>query len=149
MSQEAAKEKDADEYAANENGQASSGTPSSDVNWLKLVATAQHLKELAVISAACGILIWLMFILNSLVSATVKLFTKAAELHSAPVKMIETMDWHVLGLGVSLIVGVSAVSIILMKSVFAGNGNKTPDGLNVSDLPLGELLDSFKKWWKS
>ncbi|PZW65227.1 hypothetical protein F471_03705 [Pseudomonas sp. URMO17WK12:I1] len=122
--------------------------PTSDVNWLKAAATAQHLKEIVVILTAFGLLIWLMCVLTGLINAIIAIFTKAVHLHSAPIKVVETMDWHVLGLGVSLVVAISAVAIILMKSVFAANSKQTPDGLKLSDLPVGELLEGIKSWFK-
>lgn len=151
MSKGSLEEKDVDQYQQDGNTSTSeppSGGSAGDVNWFKAVATAQHFKELVVIFTSAGLLIWLMIILTNLVSAATSLFTKAINLHSAPIKVVETMDWHVLGLGVSLVVGISAVSIILMKSVFAANGKETPDGLKLTDLPVGELLEGIKSWFK-
>lgn len=150
--EESAAEKDVDEYhqsgLANENRLQEVGTPTSEVNWRTAIATAQHVKELFVIVTAVALLFWLMNILSGLISAIISIFTKAAQLHSAPVKVVETMDWHVLGLGVSLVVAVSAVAIILMKSVFGANNKETSDGLKLSDLPVGELLEGIKSWFK-
>jgi len=121
---------------------------SEDKNWLTVAASVQHLKEACVILSAGGVLIWLMSILTMLMNSVISLFSEAVRLHSAPVTVVKTMDWHVLGLGVSLIVAVSAVSIILMKSVFGSGGKQTPDGLKLSDLPVGEFLESLKSWFK-
>lgn len=114
------------------------------VNWLGKAATLQNLKETLVIAACVGLLVWLMCILTSLVNAIVEIFKNAVNLYSAPIAVVKTMDWHVLGLGVSLVVGVSAISIILMKSVFGSNNKKTSDGLNLTDMPIGEFLTSIK-----
>lgn len=117
-------------------------------NWFTAAATIQHIKEGIVIVSAASVLCWLMFILTKLVFSVVDLFSEAVRLHSAPIAVVKTMDWHVLGLGVSLIVGVSAISIILMKSVFSSGEKQTPDGLKISDLPVGEFLESVKTWFK-
>lgn len=121
---------------------------SEEKNWLTAAASVQHLKEAIVIFSSGAVLIWLMSILTMLMNSVISLFTEAVRLHSAPVTVVKTMDWHVLGLGVSLIVAVSAVSIILMKSVFGSGGKQTPDGLKLSDLPVGEFLESLKSWFK-
>ncbi|WP_263220158.1 hypothetical protein [Pseudomonas atacamensis] len=121
---------------------------SGGTNWLKLAASVQHTKELIVIGAAASILLWMMYILHRFIDSLVTLFTRASETYSAPIAVVKTMDWHVLGLGVSMIVGISAISIILMKSVFGTNSQKTTDGLNLKDLPVGEFLNSVKDWFK-
>jgi len=112
-----------------------------------MASSIQHLKEAVVILSAAGVLVWLLIVLTSLMNSIISLFQEAVRLHSAPVTVVKTMDWHVLGLGVSLIIGVSAISIILLKSVFGG-GKQTPDGLKLSDLPVGEFLESLKSWFK-
>lgn len=117
-------------------------------NWLKLAASVQHTKELIVIGAASAILLWMMCILSRFIDALITLFTRASQTYSAPIAVVKTMDWHVLGLGVSMVVGISAISIILMKSVFGTNSQKTADGLNLKDLPVGEFLNSVKDWFK-
>jgi len=155
---ENAVEKDVDEYAEAGQPQAQGGEGSGgqgggkderqdDKNWLAMASSIQHLKEAVVIVSAAGVLIWLLIVLTSLMNSIISLFQEAVRLHSAPVTVVKTMDWHVLGLGVSLIVGVSAISIILLKSVFGG-GKHTPDGLKLSDLPVGEFLESLKSWFK-
>ncbi|QYN02761.1 hypothetical protein K1T36_06285 [Pseudomonas protegens] len=152
-----AEEKDVDQYNAQQN-KSSLGTESKnpaettsktdETNWKTAAASIQHLKEVVVILSAAGVLIWLMSILTKLIYSIVDLFSEAVRIHSAPVTVVKTMDWHVLGLGISLIVGVSAISIILMKSVFSSGGKQTPDGLKLSDLPVGEFLESVKTWFK-
>lgn len=157
---ENAAEKDVDEYAEagqpqQINGQGGQGggqgdgkdERQDDKNWLAMASSIQHLKEAVVILSAAGILIWLLIVLTSLMNSVISLFQEAVRLHSAPVTVVKTMDWHVLGLGVSLIIGVSAITIILLKSVFGG-GKQTPDGLKLSDLPVGEFLESLKSWFK-
>ncbi|EGB96779.1 MULTISPECIES: hypothetical protein [Pseudomonas] len=150
---ENAAEKDVDEYAKagqpqqiNGQGGGKDDRP-DDKNWLAMASSIQHLKEAVVILSAAGVLVWLLIVLTSLMNSIISLFQEAVRLHSAPVTVVKTMDWHVLGLGVSLIIGVSAISIILLKSVFGG-GKQTPDGLKLSDLPVGEFLESLKSWFK-
>lgn len=150
---ENAAEKDVDEYAKagqpqqiNGQGGGKDDRP-DDKNWLAMASSIQHLKEAVVILSAAGVLVWLLIVLTSLMNSIISLFQEAVRLHSAPVTVVKTMDWHVLGLGISLIIGVSAISIILLKSVFGG-GKQTPDGLKLSDLPVGEFLESLKSWFK-
>ncbi|WP_407729462.1 hypothetical protein ACJJU9_21360 [Pseudomonas helleri] len=152
-----AAEKDVDQYIKEQGNPPGEKPPNTavggehkpdDKNWLTAVASIQHLKEGLVIFSAGGVLIWLMSILTMLMNSVISLFSEAVRLHSAPVTVVKTMDWHVLGLGVSLIVSVSAVSIILMKSVFGSGGKQTPDGLKLSDLPVGEFVESLKTWFK-
>lgn len=152
---ENAAEKDVDEYAkagqsqqiSSQDGQGAKDERQDDKNWLAMASSIQHLKEAVVILSAAGVLVWLLIVLTSLMNSIISLFQEAVRLHSAPVTIVKTMDWHVLGLGVSLIIGVSAISIILLKSVFGG-GKQTPDGLKLSDLPVGEFLESLKSWFK-
>ena len=151
-------EKDKDEYLTAP-GNPSGVTPTGPsgpqnpedgggTNWLKLAASVQHTKELIVIGAAAFILLWMMWILNRFIDSLIILFTQASATYSAPIAVVKTMDWHVLALGVSMIVGISAISIILMKSVFGTTSQKTTDGLNLKDLPVGEFLSSVKDWFK-
>lgn len=150
-------EKDKDEYLTapgNPSGtlESSNATKTPEdgggTNWLKLAASVQHTKELIVIGAASAILLWMMCILNRFIDSLIILFTQASKTYSAPIAVVKTMDWHVLALGVSMVVGISAISIILMKSVFGTNSQKTVDGLNLKDLPVGEFLSSVKDWFK-
>ncbi len=128
-----------------------SGEDARGVSWLAALTGIQTLKELLVIIAASTVLIVLLTILSGFFSSITGLFNEAAKLHSAPVAVVRTFDWHLVLLGVSLIVGISAIVIVLLKSVFNGGGSErgtTEDGLKLADLPLGQLISSLRDLWK-
>ncbi|MFK4234913.1 hypothetical protein [Pseudomonas guariconensis] len=119
-------------------------------NWKDALSSAQHVKELIVICAVSFALIWLLAILTSFVSAVTALFTEAVRLHSAPVTVVKTMDWHVILIGSALIVGISAILIVLLKSVFDSGktDKKTPDGLALGDMPFAEVVKSVQSFFQ-
>ena len=122
----------------------------AEKNWKDALSSAQHVKEFFVILAVLIALAWLLGILTGFVSSITSLFTEAVRLHSAPVTVVKTMDWHVILLGSALIVGISAILIVLLKSVFdSGKADKkTPDGLALNDMPFGEVAKSLLSFFQ-
>lgn len=121
------------------------------LSWLAAITGVQTLKELIVIIAASAVLIKLLDILAGFFSSISSLFNEAVKLHSAPIAVVRTFDWHLVLLGVSLVIGISAIVIVLLKSVFNGHGSssgKTEDGLKLADLPLGQLFSSAADFWR-
>ncbi|MBV6287383.1 hypothetical protein [Pseudomonas aegrilactucae] len=122
----------------------------ADKNWKDALSSVQHIKELGVIVAVSLALVWLLCILTGFVSSITELFTEAVRLHSAPVTVVKTMDWHVILIGSALILGVSAILIVLLKSVFDSgrSDKKTPDGLALGDMPFGEVVKSVQSFFQ-
>ncbi|MEK2609703.1 hypothetical protein WLF18_11380 [Pseudomonas shirazensis] len=119
-------------------------------NWKDALSSAQHVKEFLVILAVGGALVWLLSILSGFIGAISALFTEAVLLHSAPIAVVKTMDWHVVLIGTTLTVGIAAILIVLLKSVFDSGKTekKTSDGLALNDMPFGEVVKSIVSFFK-
>lgn len=129
------------------------GKPGADddkKNWKDALSSAQHVKEFLVILAVGGALVWLLKILSGFIDAISALFTEAVRLHSAPIAVVKTMDWHVVLIGTTLTVGIAAILIVLLKSVFDSGKTekKTSDGLALNDMPFGEVVKSIVSFFK-
>lgn len=126
------------------------GADDAKKNWKDALSSAQHVKEFLVILAVGGALVWLLIILSGFIGAISALFTEAVRLHSAPIAVVKTMDWHVVLIGTTLTVGIAAILIVLLKSVFdSGKAEKkTSDGLALNDMPFGEVVKSVVSFFK-
>lgn len=121
------------------------------IQWIAALTGAQFLKEVIVLLVAGGVLCWLLLMLSEFMNSISQVFLGAAKLYSAPVAIARTFDWHLVLLGVSLVVGVSAIVIVLLKSVFNGGASgdrKADDGLKFEDMPAGQLVSSVVSLFK-
>lgn len=116
------------------------------INWLNALASIQHLKELLVILVAIYVVWKLLDMLRIFIGSLSATMLGAANLYSAPIAVMKSIDWHVLLLGTALIVALAAIVIVMLKNVLAQSNERSPssksgDGLNVvKDMPLGEFV---------
>lgn len=94
----------------------------------------------------------LLGMLKSFILEISQVFSSAVKLHSAPLLVVRTFDWHILLLGTALIVSISTILIVLLKSVLNPNPRKEEEDkkhLEWEDIPVGSflsgLIEKFKR----
>ncbi len=114
-------------------------------NWLAYSFTSKLLKEYAVIGIA-GWVVWkLVTTLVTFMTGLTELFTQAVYFKSAPVLMVKTIDWHILVLGGTLIISITTILMVMLRSVLAAHTTSAEEKKQHStweDMPLA----SFASW---
>ena len=100
----------------------------------------QNGKELIAITAALLLAIFFGFCLWKLMCTLLALIEKAAYFHSAPILMVDLMDWHIILLATALVAAPTLIIVSLLRSVFPkSSGN---DDLAGNGGVLGKLIDA-------
>jgi hypothetical protein len=114
-------------------------------NWLAYSFTSKLLKEYAVIGVAVWVVYMLVTTLVAFMKGLTELFTQAVYFKSAPVLMVKTIDWHILLLGGTLIISITTILMVMLRSVLASNAVSAEEKKQHSsweDMPLA----SFASW---
>lgn len=114
-------------------------------NWLAYSLTSKLLKEYLVIGITVWVVYKLVSILANFMTGLSDLFKQAVYFKSAPVLMVKTMDWHILVLGGTLIISITTILMVMLRSVLASNAVSPEEKKQHSaweDMPLA----SFVSW---
>jgi len=124
-------------------------------NWLAYSFTSKLLKEYAVIGAAVWVVYMLVTTLVTFMKGLTELFTQAVYLKSAPVLMVKTIDWHILLLGGTLIISITTILMVMLRSVLTSNAVSPEEKKQHSswdDMPLANfaswVVDQIKSRFK-
>lgn len=114
-------------------------------NWLAYSFTNKLLKEYAVISVAVWVVYMLVTTLVDFMKSLTELFTQSVYFKSAPVLMVKTIDWHILLLGGTLIISITTILMVMLRSVLANNAvppEEKKQHNSWDDMPLA----NFSSW---
>lgn len=124
-------------------------------NWLAYSFTSKLLKEYAVIGVAVWVVYMLVTTLVTFMKGLTELFTQAVYFKSAPVLMVKTIDWHILLLGGTLIISITTILMVMLRSVLASNAvspEEKKQHNSWDDMPLANfaswVVDQIKSRFK-
>lgn len=113
-------------------------------NWLAYSFTNRLLKEYFVIFVGIWVIYSLVSILKMFFTRITDLFTQAVYFKSAPVTIAKTLDWHILVLGGALIISITTIAMVLLRSVM-NNTNSNPEEKKQhstwDDMPISNFIE--------
>lgn len=133
-------------------GEASRQETKKKFNWYAYTFTLRLLKEVSVIVTAIYVLVMLVRLLRSFMDGISSVFIEAVSLKSAPVVVVKTMDWHTLVLGGALILSITTILMVMLKSVLSAHSRLSVEEekkhAEWDEMPVGQfftwVLDKIK-----
>ncbi|QZA52641.1 hypothetical protein [Pseudomonas sp. 2hn] len=113
-------------------------------NWLAYSFTNRLLKEYFVIAAAVWVVVSLVSALTGFIKSITELFTQAVYYKSAPVLIAKTIDWHILVLGGALILSITTIIMVTLRSVMNNSPTSQEEKKQHStwdDMPISNFID--------